>query len=85
MPWISAKVTDSTEVNNLVTLQATFTDAAEFPATDPFMFAKERVLRTNNGELAAFKTEANAALGVERTKRQNRASREATFLNFLNT
>lgn len=71
-------------MNTLGRVTLTFTDLAEFPASDPFLFVVDRQQITA-GNLPALKLAANNALDAERTKRQLAATRKTTLLNALNS
>ena len=84
MPWTDAAFSQTTEVNQLGRVTLTFTDVAEFPTDNPFLFTVDRQ-QIRMADLPALKTAANNALTAERTKRQQAATRKANLLTALNT
>lgn len=84
MPWTDATFTQTTNDPQTGTLTLTYTDATEFPASDPFVYRIDRQ-RIQAGDLGAVRTVANAAMEAERTKRQNHAAKKAQLLTALNS
>ncbi len=84
MPWTDATFFQTTETAALGRIVLTFTDLAEFPEADPFIYTNDRQ-NVVAGGLAALKTAANTALAAERTRRQNAVAREIQILNAMNT
>ena len=83
MPWTDATFTQTTNEPQIGSLTLTYTDTAEFPASDPFVFRIYRQ-RIQAGDLGVVRTVANAAVEAERTKRQNHAAKKTQLLNALN-
>ena len=84
MPWIDAKFSQNTDTSQLGCVTLTFTDVAEFPDTDPFLFVVDRQ-NIQPANLPALKIAANAALAAERTRRQAAATRKTNLLTALNS
>ena len=83
MPWTDASFQPTTDNAQLGTITLTFTDAAEFPDANPFVFNHDHH-SIAAGSLGALRTAANNALAAERTRRQNAATRKAQLLTALN-
>lgn len=82
MPWQNAVIIKNTELDTTFGVSVEFTDVSEF-ATNVFIYSQVRVINDAAGR-QAFKDNANAAVAVERSRRQNLTGKEIAILVFMN-